>query len=95
MRVETPEEIDMRDLGRVFTHIHDQESEISERFYLDFDAMFAENAAKSPCAAGIHNAMFLTNRSQPHCGGGKRTNVQYHKALGFHARALRPNSARN
>jgi hypothetical protein len=36
MRVEIPEEIDMRDLGRVFTHIHDQESEISERFYLDF-----------------------------------------------------------
>jgi hypothetical protein len=35
MRVETPEEIDMRDLGRVFTHIHDQEIEISERFYLD------------------------------------------------------------
>jgi hypothetical protein len=28
--------IDTRDLGRVFTHIHDQESEISERFYLDF-----------------------------------------------------------
>jgi hypothetical protein len=26
---------DMRDLGRVFTHIHDQEIEISERFYLD------------------------------------------------------------
>jgi hypothetical protein len=36
MRVEIPEEIDMRDLGRVFTHIHDQESEISERFYLNF-----------------------------------------------------------
>jgi hypothetical protein len=35
MRVGTPEEIDMRDLGRVFAHIHDQEIEISERFYLD------------------------------------------------------------
>jgi hypothetical protein len=29
------ERFDMRDLGRVFTHIHDQEIEISERFYLD------------------------------------------------------------
>jgi hypothetical protein len=36
MRVEIPEEIDMRDLGCVFTHIHDQESGISERFYLNF-----------------------------------------------------------
>jgi hypothetical protein len=35
MRLETSEETDMRDLGRVFTHIHDQEIEISERFYLD------------------------------------------------------------
>jgi hypothetical protein len=29
------ERFDVRDLGQVFTHIHDQEITISERFYLD------------------------------------------------------------
>jgi len=29
------ERFDVRDLGQVFTHIHDQEIAISERFYLD------------------------------------------------------------
>ena len=28
------ERFDVRDLGQVFTHIHDQEIAISERFYL-------------------------------------------------------------
>jgi hypothetical protein len=31
----------MRDLDQAFTHIHDQEIEISERFYLDPLSQFA------------------------------------------------------
>jgi hypothetical protein len=34
---------DILDLGQVFTHIHDQEIEISEGFYLDLQTSFSRD----------------------------------------------------
>jgi len=48
----------MRDLGRVFTHIHDQEIEVSEYFYLDLLTLTLPQFLNARNRAA-HNAMFF------------------------------------